>query len=205
MTTFQEIEIELRRGEINVYTHRTPDQQASQKPGGGFGPKGWIKRLYRMAAAETGAELLEFAFTVPLLLTLLIGIFWIGRAYNVYENVTRAAREGASYAVLPSSVAKGNTEADAISASCASNTVAFTNYVAPVLTSDNLDPNLVSGYCQKTAVLENTYPQQCGVSISFTYPVDLTIPFTPLNATTINIPAQAQMRLENQPAGGCPQ
>ncbi|HEX5411505.1 MAG TPA: TadE/TadG family type IV pilus assembly protein [Terriglobia bacterium] len=161
------------------------------------------KRVGGIAAAETGAELLEFAFVVPMLLTLLIGIIWIGRAYNIYENVTRAAREGARYAVLPSSVADGNTFADALSDSCTANTVAFTNYVTPVLASDNLNPSLVNGYCQKKVCLESTYPQQWGVSINFTYPVKLTIPFTPLNATTINIPAHAQMRLENQPGGTC--
>jgi Flp pilus assembly protein TadG len=190
-----------------VYTRRTTVQKVTRRlmENLGFRPRGWVQRVCDVAAGDSGAELLEFAFVVPMLLTLLVGIFWIGRAYNVYENITRAAREGARYAVLPSSIAAGNAEADAISPSCASGTVAFTGYVVPVLASDNLNPGLVSGYCQKTAVLENTYPQQCGVSISFTYPVQLTIPFTPLNATTINIPAQAQMRLENQPAGGCPQ
>lgn len=166
-------------------------------------PNRWGKGVRGVATSETGAEVLEFAFVVPMFLTLLIGVIWIGRAYNIYENVTRAAREGARYAVLPSSVAQGNTYADAPSASCKASTTAFTNYIEPVLRSDNLDPSLVSGYCQKTALLENTYPQQCGVSISFKYPVKLSIPFTPLNATTINIPAQAQMRLENQ-GGTCP-
>lgn len=182
-------------------THRTADQKVIQKLVERLAtcPKGWAKRVRGMEAADSGAELLEFAFVVPMLLTLLVGIFWIGRAFNVYENITRAAREGARYAVLPSSIAAGNTEADPLSTACTSNTVTFADYVTPVLQSDNLDPSLVSGYCQKIALLENTYPQQCGVSISFTYPVKLTIPFTPLNATTINIPAHAQMRLENQP------
>ncbi len=168
-------------------------------------PNRWARRVRRIAAAETGAEVLEFAFVVPMFLTLLVGVVWIGRAYNIYENVTRAAREGARYAVLPSSVAQGNSYADAPSASCTASTVAFTDYVTPVLQSDNLDPSSVTGYCQKTVCLENTYPQQWGVQVSFNYPLTLTIPFTPLNATTINIPAQAQMRLENQPTGGtCP-
>lgn len=168
-------------------------------------PNQWARRVWGTATAETGAEVLEFAFVVPMFLTLLIGVIWIGRAYNIYENVTRAAREGARYAVLPSSVAQGNSYADALSNSCTANTAAFTGYVKPVLVSDNLNPSLVNGYCQKTVCLESTYPQQWGVSINFTYPVKLTIPFTPLNATTINIPAHAQMRLENQPTGGtCP-
>lgn len=136
---------------------------------------------------------------------LLIGIVWIGRAYNVYETITRAAREGARYAVLPSSVAAGNAFPDALSASCSSSTNTFNNYVAPALKADSLDPKAVLNYCQKATWLENTYPKQCGVAISFSYPVQLAIPFTTINATTINIPTQAQMRLENQPSGGtCP-
>lgn len=166
---------------------------------------GWLGRALRMAAGDSGAELLEFAIVVPILLMVLIGIVWLGRAYNVYSTVTRAAREGAGYAALPSSVASGNSFADIPSSSCSSNTNAYTDYVVPVLTSENLNPSSVQGYCQKTDWLENTYPKQCGVIVSFTYPVQLRIPFTSLNATTINIPVQAQMRLENQPTGtSCP-
>jgi Flp pilus assembly protein TadG len=166
-------------------------------------------RLRSIAESELAAEVFEFAIVGPLVLMLLIGIFWIGRAYNVYETVTRAAREGARYAVLPSAVDAGNAPPDALSSSCTSNTNTFNNYVAPALQSDGLDPKAVTNYCQKAQLLENTYPQQCGVVISFTYPVQMAIPFTSLNATTINIPAQSQMRLENQnkTAGGvtlCP-
>src|SRR5258708_29505649 len=57
---------------------------------------------------EHGAELVEMAFVLPLLLTLLIGIFWAARAYNIYETITRAAREGARVAVAPSCSACGN-------------------------------------------------------------------------------------------------
>ncbi len=50
-------------------------------------------------SGERGAELVEMAFVLPLLLTLLIGVFWAARAYNIYETITRAAREGARVAV----------------------------------------------------------------------------------------------------------
>jgi Flp pilus assembly protein TadG len=59
-------------------------------------------RLVRRWGEESGAELVEAAFVIPILLMLLLGIVWIGRAYNVYETITRAAREGDRYAVLPS-------------------------------------------------------------------------------------------------------
>ena len=47
---------------------------------------------------ERGAELVEMAFALPILLTLLLGIIWFARAYNIYETMTRAAREGARVA-----------------------------------------------------------------------------------------------------------
>lgn len=168
----------------------------------GFGARGFV---WRRGIDESGAELVEMAFVLPLLLTLLIGIFWIGRAINVYTTITRAAREGARYAVLPSSVASGNSYLDTLSSSCSNNTNVFNDYIVPALTADSLDPNNVKNYCQKAAWLESSYPRPCGVVISFSYPVKLAIPFTPVNATTIDIGTQVQMRLENQPtSGSCP-
>jgi Flp pilus assembly protein TadG len=188
-----------------LQTFSTPDRNRLRRPiqQPGDSASSWGARTRALLHADSGAELLEFAFIVPVLLMLLVGIFWIGRAFNIYETVTRAAREGARYAVLPSSVANGNAFPDPLSGSCASNTNTFNNYVTPVLKADSLDPGAVVNYCQKTAWLENTYPQQCGVDISFSYPLQVEIPFTTINATTIYIPAQAQMRLENQ-TGGCP-
>jgi Flp pilus assembly protein TadG len=162
----------------------------------------WVSRVRGIAAADLGAEMFEFALVVPLLVMLLIGIVWIGRAYNVYVTITRAAREGVRYAVLPSSFAAGNNYADTLSASCATNTNSYTKYVVPALQADGLDPSKVQNYCQQTVWLENTYPKQCGVVVSFSYPVQMEIPFTTLNATTFNIHTQAQMRLEYQPTGG---
>lgn len=159
------------------------------------------------AKKEEAVELFEFALVGPLLLTLLLGIVWLGRAYNVYETITRAAREGARYAVLPNWASQGNTYPDTPSSACATNTNAYNNYVKPVLLAGDLDTTQVQNYCQKTQWLTNTGddPPECGVVISFSYPVTLAIPFTTLNAATINIPTQVQMRQENQPTGGtCP-
>ena len=167
--------------------------------------RGFPRRVRRILLADSAVELFEFALVAPLMLMLLLGIFWIGRAYNVYETITRAAREGARYAVLPSSAGAGNAYADTPSSACAAGTNAFNNCVSPVLTSSGLDPTKVQNYCQRTLWLENTNPRQCGVEINFTYPVQLAIPFTSLNGTTISIQTRAQMRQENQSAGGtCP-
>jgi Flp pilus assembly protein TadG len=50
---------------------------------------------------EAGAELVEFAFVLPLLLLVIVGIFDFGFLFQRYEVVTNAAREGARAAVLP--------------------------------------------------------------------------------------------------------
>jgi len=173
----------------------------------------WSQGNGRCALLRTdrGAEVFEFALVGPLLLTLLIGIFWMGRGYNVYQTITRAAREGARYAVLPSCASCGNTYVDTYSSgSCLSNpTNIFTNYVSPALSASSLDPSQVLNYCQKAAVLDpnsDASVQQCGVVISFQYPVRLAIPFTSVSASTINIQTNVQMRMENQPinASGTP-
>lgn len=50
---------------------------------------------------EKGAELIEFALVLPLLLFVVVGIIDFGLTFQRYEVVTNAAREGARLAVLP--------------------------------------------------------------------------------------------------------
>lgn len=59
-------------------------------------------RLRRLVRSESGAELIEFALTLPLLLLIVIGIIEFGFIFREYEVVTNAAREGARIAILPS-------------------------------------------------------------------------------------------------------
>src|SRR6185369_3492982 len=56
----------------------------------------------RLAKGELGAELIEFALVLPLLLLLVLGIVDFGFMFQRLEVVTNAAREGARIAVLPS-------------------------------------------------------------------------------------------------------
>lgn len=53
------------------------------------------------ARSERGVALLETALTLPLLLFVAIGIIEFGRAYQTWQILTNAAREGARIAVLP--------------------------------------------------------------------------------------------------------
>jgi Flp pilus assembly protein TadG len=49
---------------------------------------------------ERGQALAEFALVLPLLMLLIAGIIEFGRAWNIKQAVTDAAREGARYAVV---------------------------------------------------------------------------------------------------------
>jgi Flp pilus assembly protein TadG len=58
-----------------------------------------LKRLKN----ERGAALLETAVTIPLVLLVTVSIFEFGRAYQTWQVLTNAAREGARVAILSDS------------------------------------------------------------------------------------------------------
>ncbi len=157
-------------------------------------------------SGERGTEILEFAFVISLLMSLMLGIVTFARAYNIYQTVTRAAREGARMAVLPSCASCGNSYLDPSTGVTAANSAVFSDYIAPALQAANLSPNAVLNYSENVEWLDPGDAQrQCGVMIAFQYPYQLDLPFTSQNFATIHIPVQVQMRRENQPTGGtCP-
>lgn len=61
----------------------------------------------RPAGSEKGAALLEAAITLPIILLICVGIFEFGRAYQTWQILTNAAREGARLAVI-----QGSTDSD---------------------------------------------------------------------------------------------
>lgn len=60
-----------------------------------------VRRLLARARRDEGAVLIETALVLPLMLLVCIGIFEFGRAYQAWQVVTNASREGARIAVLP--------------------------------------------------------------------------------------------------------
>jgi Flp pilus assembly protein TadG len=54
--------------------------------------------------------MVETAITIPILLVLMVGIFEVGRAYEHWQVLTNAAREGARMSVTPGS-SQSNTTA----------------------------------------------------------------------------------------------
>ena len=59
-----------------------------------------MRRVRRRVRSESGAELIEVALTLPLLLLVVLGIIEFGFLFQEYEVVTNAAREGARIAAL---------------------------------------------------------------------------------------------------------
>ena len=148
---------------------------------------------------DQGAQLVEMAFVLPLLLTLLIGTFWAARAYNIYETITRAARAGARVAVAPSCSACGNEVPsvaeveNAVMNSQTASSIDTTKVQIPTCTG-----NLSTTICYLRDVpLNASTPKEFGVSVSFTYPFQFNLPFTSVDMVTINIATSVQMREEN--------
>src|SRR5262249_7667862 len=69
-----------------------------------------VMKVLKRAHDERGAELIEMALTMPLLLLVAVSIFEFGRAYQTWQVLTNAAREGARVAAMPS-VNPGDPEA----------------------------------------------------------------------------------------------
>jgi len=170
-------------------------------------------RLLLGTTGEQGAEIVEFAFAAPLLLTLVLGIFWLGRALNTYQTMTRAAREGARYAAAPTcatcaasvqqwctsvQTTMGQNQFPAAQFSPnSSDSSSVQGVVNCVLESDSLDPSLMRNFSVQQITLnpsDSPPNQEQGVSVSFSYPVSFPIPFVKISPITLT--TQVQMRQE---------
>lgn len=60
-----------------------------------------VRTLLRRWLSDEGAELIEFALVLPMLLLVVLGIAEFGFMFQRFEVITNAAREGARIAVLP--------------------------------------------------------------------------------------------------------
>jgi Flp pilus assembly protein TadG len=68
------------------------------------------RSLFSRLSSAKGTAILETAVVLPLVVLVSIGIFEFGRAYQTWQVLTNAAREGARVAVLPNPSA-GSVEA----------------------------------------------------------------------------------------------
>lgn len=74
-------------------------------------------RVHSLFSSDAGAQLAEFALTLPLLAVFLVGIFDFGNAFAVKQKISNAARDGARIgANLPSGVTTIFTSGSVVSA-----------------------------------------------------------------------------------------
>jgi Flp pilus assembly protein TadG len=136
--------------------------------------------------SERGAELIEFAIVMPILIFIIAGIFEFGMMFRAFEAVTNAAREGARVGVLP-------------------------GYDTPDVQTRVNDYLAASGLTgtRTTTVTNQTLTTGAGaftarsVQVSYVYPFVVLSGFAPLfggNFGSINLNAAAIMRMESAAA-----
>lgn len=148
---------------------------------------------------ERGSDVFEAAMVLPVILTIMIALFAFGRGWDIYQTMTRAAREGVRQAITTSCAMCGS--------SSYSTSDIQTDFVFPALQAAGIntsDATLQSTYQQGYAWLD-TGDTICGAYVKFSYPYIIRLPFLKTNLTTITLNTDVQMRLENQPTDGtCP-
>lgn len=103
-----------------------------------------MKKLLKFLADCEAAEIAELAVVLPILFTMIFGVFSFGRAYNIYSTITRAAQDGARFAVAPKSAT------DPASFSCGGTASRFpcpsdiADKVNETILASHLDPTQVS-------------------------------------------------------------
>ena len=136
----------------------------------------------RLPSPPRGAAAVEFAIVLALMLLITAGIFEFGRAFQYYDALAKATRDGARYmSAAPkatiSSVAVGNAQ----------------NLVVAAANAANLKPLLTSGdvvvTCMPAACADGTAPQDIEVSISgYTITIGGVMPFVSGTTSYTGIP-----------------
>ena len=152
--------------------------------------------IRRLARSESGAELIEFGLTLPLLLLVLIGIIEFGLLFQQYEVVTNAAREGARIAVLPTYSATPAIRTANVTARVNQYLVA-SGLTGPATTTVATPPPVpVSTGCVTTVLVTVQYNHSISFLTRILRNFGNTVP------DTISLRGRSQMRTENS-AGTC--
>lgn len=176
-------------------------------------------RLKKIVTGTRGSEIAEAALVLPIFFMLLLGIYWFGRAFNVYSTINHAAREGARAATAQTCATCGSPNTGLT-------TDQIATQVAQALQASSLDPTQVTHLlgithtrCGGGPAVSCSVPAAdphicvyydvqlqppaslplgsgspaCGVSVEFQYPYQFFFPFTSLNMQKIMLNAGVQM------------
>jgi hypothetical protein len=93
-----------------------------------------VKQIRSWLKQDRGAQIAEFAAVVPLLVMIIFGTLWFGRAFNIYTTVNHAAHAAAEVAAIYrcATCVSSNPSPD--------ETTIKNNVVAPILAAAHLDP-----------------------------------------------------------------
>lgn len=144
---------------------------------------------------ERGADIVEASLALPILLTIVFALFWLGRGWDVYQTMTRAAREGVRQAVTTNCATCGDTY---------NSYATVQNVVYTALQTTGINTSQLLNYQQGYTWLDSSQ-SVCVAYVSFQYPFQVRIPFTPVPLTSVTLSTHVQMAPENQdPGGTCP-
>jgi Flp pilus assembly protein TadG len=176
-----------------------------------------VVRLKKIATGTTGSEIAEAALVLPIFFLIMLGIYWFGRAFDVYSTINHAAREGARAATAQTCATCGSPNTSLT-------TDKIADQVNQALQASSLDSSQVQNLggsrtacgglgtasCQTPSAgkpqicvfynvqLPTTLPAgsgapACGVSVQFQYPYQFALPYTSLNMQKIMLNAGVQM------------
>jgi Flp pilus assembly protein TadG len=171
----------------------------------------WLRKF---AGEDSASQIAEAALVLPLAFMLLLGIFWFGRAFNIYATINQAAQAGARAGAAQTCATCGNANIITSQGPAVVTRVMRASHVdpgqiqayAPAL---NFCSGTAAGNCTNTASSNNitmcnnvlisppaVQPQVCGVSVSFQYPYQSWLPFTSLNMQQITLKVNVQTQGE---------
>jgi Flp pilus assembly protein TadG len=134
--------------------------------------------------SSAGAQLVEFALALPLLLVLVVGILDFGQAFNLKQKLNNAAREGARFAI--------EEPCADCSQAAPSTTQAIENSIVNYLTNAGVNVCGLTGTTAPTtgpqafASWTFTSPSNCpGTSANFTIEIDRGNTFLDSNGVTV--------------------
>ena len=139
---------------------------------------------------ERGSVLVETALVMPLLLLVAVSIFEFGRAYQTWQVLTNAAREGARLAVLPNPVA-GSVEARVLSYMQARQ---LSNAAAATIVVDRTATVSIGAGTASASLVTVNYPFQFIVL----QPVARLLVSGSIVGAPVTLTASAEMRNESQ-------
>jgi Flp pilus assembly protein TadG len=145
------------------------------------------RRIPRIAS-ERGQALVETAIMLPILLLVCVGIFEFGRAFQTWQVLTNAAREGARIAILP------NATTAEVQARVVQYVTAGQLPNTPTVTVDQKTITVGTGTAATSMVTVN-YPFSF---IMLNWAANLVVNGSTLGGAPLNVTVSAEMRNESQ-------